>query len=256
MAWSKPTLIFVHGAWHRPEYFTKTITALEQEGYHCIAPQLQMCGTPEPVSSLASTISQVQDIIVAEITNGNDVVMVNHSFGGIVGCSAVKGFTAKDSSKLGTAKGKVVGIIELCAFMVPSNTDLNELVASGPGGFRVHVSSDGWVIVDDDTIEVFYNDLPAEKAQHWQSRLVNQSAATFSDRDSIYAGWADVPVWYLHCTEDKAMNLLEQEAMVAGAKQAGASVTTKTLQHAGHSPFLSRVDETVEFIREACQNFA
>jgi pimeloyl-ACP methyl ester carboxylesterase len=81
---------------------------------------------------------------------------------------------------------------------------------------------------------------------------VNHSAATFGDKDSIYAGWADVPVWYLHCAEDNTMNIRAQEAMVAGAKQAGASVTIKTLQ-AGHSPFLSKVDETVEFIREACE---
>jgi hypothetical protein len=101
---------------------------------------------------------------VAETTKGNDVIMVNHSFGGVVGCSAVKGFTAKDSSKLGSAKGQVVGIIEICAFMVPSNASIRDLVASGPGGgFRTHTSPDGWEAIDDDTIDLFYNDLPAEK---------------------------------------------------------------------------------------------
>lgn len=255
MTWSKPTLIFVHGAWHRADCFAQTITALEQEGYHCIAPQLQSSGTPEPVTSLESTVSQVQDIIVAESTKGNDVIMVNHSFGGVVGCSAVKGFTAKDSSKLGSAKGKVVGIIQICAFMIPSNVSLRDLVAGGPGPFRTHISPEGWDVIDDDTIDLFYNDLPAEKAKHWQSRLVNHSPATFADGNSSYAGWADVPVWYLHCTKDNAMKIEVQEAMVAGAKQAGASVTTKTLQ-AGHSPFLSKVDETVAFIREACDALA
>ncbi|KAJ5619763.1 alpha/beta-hydrolase [Penicillium lagena] len=56
---SNPTLIFVHGGWHLADCFTNIITELEQDGYHCIAPQLQMCGTPEPVSSLVSTVNVI-----------------------------------------------------------------------------------------------------------------------------------------------------------------------------------------------------
>ena len=171
MTSSKPTLVFVHGAWHRADCFAKIITALEQQGYHCIAPQLPMCGTPEPVESLVSTVSQLEEIIGAETAKGNDVVMVNHSFGGVVGCSAVKGFTAKDSSKLGTAKGKVIGIIELCAFMVPTGACMYEVVASTPGQFRSHVTSEGWSVIDDDTIDLFYNDLPAAEAKRTAEML-------------------------------------------------------------------------------------
>jgi len=37
---SKPTLIFVHGAWHTPECWQFVILALEGDDFKCITPQM------------------------------------------------------------------------------------------------------------------------------------------------------------------------------------------------------------------------
>ena len=56
-----------------------------------------------------------------------------------------------------------------------------------------------------------------------------------------------MPVWYLICTRDQAIPVKWQEAAVNAAKEAGADIRAEYLD-CGHSPFLSRVDETVRFI--------
>ena len=247
-----PTLIFIHGAWHTPECWTEVISALEKQGHRCLAPDVEFSGTDQPVPSMAGSIKQIQGLISAEADAGNDVILVNHSFGGLVGCSSVKGFTAKDPSKLSsTAKGKVVGIIQLCAFLAPANISLYDIV-DREKGFH-HAGADGWEMIDNgDPVDLFYNDLPLETAKYWASRLQGQSSGPLGDKENVYPGWADVPVWYLLCTKDQAMLLKYQEAMVNAAKEAGAKMTTEYLD-CSHSPFLSRVDETVGFIGRAVE---
>jgi pimeloyl-ACP methyl ester carboxylesterase len=228
------------------------IPALQQHGYRCLAPQLDFCGTAEPVDSLASSINQVQRLIADETLQGNNVVLINHSFGGSVGCSSIKGFSEKDSSRLTRDSGKVVGIIQLCAFTAPSNTALYDMIDVDKS-FH-HSDSHGWEIIDGgDPEEIFYNDLTPEDAGIWKSRLLKHSSATVKDRANVYAGWADVPLSYVFCTKDGAIPIQAQEAMVAAARETGAFVTTKTLE-AGHSPFLSKPEETVGVFLEILED--
>lgn len=243
-----PSLIFVHGAWHGPECWSKVIPAFEQQGYRCLAPQLDFCGTDQPVDSLASTIQQIQALITEETTLGNDVVLINHSFGGSAGCSSVKGHTQKDPSRLTPKSGRVVAIIQICAFMPPSNASLYDLI--DPSIAFHHAGEDGWEVIDQDPEALFYNDLPPEDVSFWKSRLRKHSSATFKDSANVYAGWADVPVSYIFCTNDGAIQIQIQEAMVKAAKEAGASITTRSLD-ASHSPFLSKPRETISAITES-----
>jgi pimeloyl-ACP methyl ester carboxylesterase len=243
-----PSLIFVHGAWHTPECWSKVIPAFKQQGYRCFAPQLDFCGTSQPVDSLASTIQQIQTLIAEETTLGNDVVLINHSFGGSVGCSSVKGFTQKDPTRLTPNSGKVIGIVQLCAFMPQPNLSLYDMIDISKA-FH-HTGPDGWEVIDQKPEALFYNDLPPEDVSYWTSRLQKHSSATFKDSVNIYPGWADVPVSYIFCQKDGAIPVQIQQAMVQGAKEAGANITTMSLG-TSHSPFLSEPEETISAITES-----
>ncbi|PYH28217.1 alpha/beta hydrolase [Aspergillus neoniger CBS 115656] len=248
-----PTLLFVHGAWHSSDCWSNVILALQTRGFHCLAPQLQFCGTSKPVESLASSINQIRRLIFRETKKGSNIVLINHSFGGSVGCSAVKGFTPKDPSELEHNAGRVIGIIQLCAFMPPSNVSLYDMI--DPRKAFHHPDPDGWeVVYSADPSDIFYNDLPKEMADHWKSRLLKQSAASFIDHVNVYAGWMDVPISYIFTTQDRAIPIENQKAMVDAAKKAGALITSESLE-AGHSPFLSRVEETVDLIVDAVTEF-
>ena len=253
------TLLFIHGAWHSRDCWSSVILALEKHGYRCLAPQVEFCGSETPVGSLAGSLSQIQSIITDETRNGRNVVLINHSFGGAVGCSAVKGFTEKDPSQLNDDNsGRVIGIIQLCAFMPPSKTSQYDVLRPilDSGACFHYAGPDGWELCksDADLNDLFYNDLPLAVADSWKDRLLKQSTGCFTDRENIYAGWMDVPVCYIVTTQDHAIPVQFQEVLVAAAKKAGASITSKILE-AGHSPFLSRVDETVNLVLEAVGEF-
>jgi hypothetical protein len=58
-------------------------------------------------------------------------------------------------------------------------------------------------------------------------------------------------VHYLLASGDKAIPLATQERIVARIKKDGGSVRTELLEGSSHSPFLSRVEETVAFLRRS-----
>jgi pimeloyl-ACP methyl ester carboxylesterase len=249
-----PTLIFVHGAWHSPAYWEPLITVLKEEGYTCLAPQLDFCGTDVAVPSIASSISQIQELITAETSAGRNVVLINHSFGGSVGCSSVKGFTKQNPSRLQSKEGagSVIGIIQLCAFTPPANVSLYDAI--GTPQFHHH-GPNGWEIIDGgDPAQLFYNDLPESEGQKWFNILRKQSTATLLDRENVYPGWKDVKVWYLFCTKDNAIPIQGQEAMVKAARDAGAVFISEYLE-AGHSPMLSKTEKVREFVVRALADF-
>ncbi|KAF5858961.1 hypothetical protein ETB97_003564 [Aspergillus alliaceus] len=81
-------------------------------------PQLDFCGTQQPVGSPASSVTQLQTLITAETTEEKNVILINHSFGGAVGCAAVKGSSQKHPVEQNDASGKVIGIVQICEAMV------------------------------------------------------------------------------------------------------------------------------------------
>ncbi|KAE8395018.1 hypothetical protein BDV23DRAFT_116016 [Aspergillus alliaceus] len=139
--------------------------------------------------------------------------------------------------------------------MPPSNTSLYDMVSHAPNAPFHHPDSNGWEIFDNaNPIDLFYNDLTVEVTTSWVAKLRRQSYATLTERENAYSGWLDVPVWYLLCTRDQAIPILAPEAMVAAAKEAGASVETQYLD-SGHVPFLDKADETPDFIQRALESF-
>ncbi|EXJ58541.1 hypothetical protein A1O7_05968 [Cladophialophora yegresii CBS 114405] len=262
-----PTLILCHGAWHTPEYWDPVKELLESKGYKCVAPFIGYNGRAgeKPVQSLKPVIDALQEVIAEETNMGNDVVMVNHSMGGMAGTSAIKGFTKQNSSELGSGNsGHVLGLVQLTAWVpVAKEVSLADMAQDfarrHPGPKDVQLVTEdpgsGWSELKGDPAKAFYNDMSREEGEKWVSKLINYSSATRSARDSVYAGWKDVPMWYLVCTNDKAIVPQLQHDLVKRCRAAGADVTTRECE-SGHSPMLSKPEETVAFVEDAVKAFA
>jgi pimeloyl-ACP methyl ester carboxylesterase len=182
--------------------------------------------------------------------------MVNHSFGGVVGCSAVNGFTATNRSKL-TGSGKVIGIIQMAALTVPTGVSLLEFLQKGKGSDIKPIGlsgGDGWDNMKRDVVEAMYHDLEPEDGKYWASRILKHSSATRSSSENVYAGWKDVPVCYLKCTDDRASDPGTQAKMIESIKEANPNVIVKEI-FASHSPMLSKPQETAELVDEAAKWF-
>jgi pimeloyl-ACP methyl ester carboxylesterase len=118
----KPTLIFVHGAWHTPESWAKVIPLMEAEDYKCLACRLPSVNS-NPHKRIEDDIKAVREAIESEISQSNDVVLVVHSYGGAVGSSALKGLTPPKEQGTTSSKsssGRILGMVMLASFFVPT----------------------------------------------------------------------------------------------------------------------------------------
>ena len=250
----KPTLILIHGAWHRPSCFDPIVANLRQQGFKCIAPDMLYAGHEPPVPSFAPDIARVQDLIAQETSSGTDVIIIGHSMGGICASSVVRGFSKHDAPA--GARSHVLGLVVISAMLLPTGVSQAEYfgLEESPAPFWAR-SEDGNSMelnYDYDLADAFYHDVPKERAQELVRDLRNQTWSSFSNGEGTYAGWRDVPVHYLVATEDKALPKQVQDVLVAAARQAGADVSTTEIA-TSHSPFVSKVDETAAWISEAVE---
>lgn len=136
-----------------------------------------------------------------------------------------------------------------CGFAQTGVSFLDAIGGVPPPLWRFDAS--GFARLQGDPREAFYHDLEEEEGKYWVSRLTRQSQRVLREgADAAYAGWLDVPVWYLVTGEDRTLTVEVQRVLVERAREAGADVVVREVR-SGHSPMLSRPEETVEFILEA-----
>jgi pimeloyl-ACP methyl ester carboxylesterase len=248
---SKPSLVFVPGAWHLPEYWNKVVENLPD--YHCSTPALPTA-TSNRKANFKDDITAVQDAIRAETTKGRDVVIISHSYGGMVANSAIKGFARpKDSAK--TDSGYIVGNIVMASGFTQSGMTFLEMVGGRPPPIWKINEDTGLADLTVPPRELFYNDLSEEEGEYWVSKLQPHSLDAFRTHAELtYTGWMDVPNVYVLTTNDKTHPIEVQEMIVKMATDAGAEVECRRIS-ASHSPMLSKPKETAEIIEEAVAVF-
>ncbi|AEO59880.1 hypothetical protein MYCTH_2308500 [Thermothelomyces thermophilus ATCC 42464] len=249
-----PTLVLVHGAWHRASCFNP-ITSLLQEkhGLKCILVSLpSTSGSPE--ATFKDDIDVVQEAIASETSAGRDVVVIAHSYGGMVGSSAIKGFAKKTGSAPDVA-GHVIGLILIASGCnLPGLSFMDPFFGHPPPSWRVNKET-GYAELVVSPRELFYHDVPADEAEYWVSQLTTQSLkALFEGGEHSYAGWKDVPVWYIGTIEDRGLPVVAQRLGIGMARAMGGVIEHREMQ-TSHSPFLSQPKETVGIILEAVEAF-
>ncbi|CEJ58261.1 hypothetical protein PMG11_06925 [Penicillium brasilianum] len=250
---SGPTLIFIPGSWHRPICYDPVIKLLEPQ-YNCVAVPLPSTAH-NPEASFKDDLDVTRDAISVETSNGRDVVVIAHSYGGMVGNSAIKGFTKPQDSD-NSQSGYVIGLILIASgFTLTGLSFMDPFFGRPPPAWRVNKET-GYAELVASPRDLFYHDLPEEEAQYWVSQLTSQSLkALFEGGEYTYAGWRDVPSWYIGTVEDQGLPVLAQRMSVGMAREMGASVEHRELQ-TSHSPFLSQPGLTVEIILEAVDAFS
>ncbi|GFF58339.1 hypothetical protein IFM51744_09521 [Aspergillus udagawae] len=249
---SRPTLIFIPGSWHRPTCYSPIIKLLEPK-LRCVAVSLPSTAN-NPKATFKDDLDAAQDAIFAETSNGRNVVLIAHSYGGIVGNSAIKGFTKpKDADD--SQSGYVIGLILIASgYTLTGLSFMDPFFGHPPPSWRVN-NETGYAELVVSPGEFFYHDLPEEEAKYWVSQLTSQSLkALFEGGEYTYAGWKDVPSWYIGTVEDRGLPVLAQRMSVGMAREMGASVEHRELQ-TSHSPFLSQPGLTVQIILEAVDAF-
>lgn len=249
---TKPTLVFVPGAWHRAETWDKVIAQLTPKGYKGVAVTLpSTLGNRD--ATFGDDVQAVQKIIREETESGNNVVIVEHSYGGQVGNSAVKGFTAKTDGR--DSKSNVIGIVMMATGFTVTGVAFLEAMGGVPPPSWVINNETGFADIVVDPRDMLYHDLPEEEGKAWVGKLTKHALPSLlSGGEYAYAGWQEVPTWYLKTVEDHALPVQLQEYTIQIAREAGADVTDRGIA-TSHSPMLSKPAEVAGFVDEAVQYF-
>ncbi|OBT84653.1 hypothetical protein VE02_07056 [Pseudogymnoascus sp. 03VT05] len=261
-----PTLVFVPGSWHKPTCYDKIIKPLEeQHKLKCIRVTLPST-SGDPEATFKNDIDAAQDAISSETTQGRNVVVIAHSYGGMIGNSAIKGFAKPrdtSSTSLSTLdqsqspnKGYVIGLILIASgFTFTGLAFMDPFFGHPPPSWRVNKET-GYAELVTPPRELFYHDVPEEDAEYAVSQLTPQSLKSlFEGGEHSYAGWLDVPAWYIGTVEDRGLPVVAQRLNVGMAREMGCSVEHRELQ-TSHSPFLSQPEETVGILVEAVEAFS
>ncbi|KAK0754681.1 Alpha/beta hydrolase fold-1 [Schizothecium vesticola] len=258
---SKPTLIFVPGAWF-PSSSWDPVTALLASPPHnlpCVTIPLPSSHTPlppppgVPFPTLLDDITAVRTAITACTSRGRDVVLVVHSYGAIPGHSAARGLTSPAAAAPGD--GRVLGFAMLTTgFTATGVAFLEGMGGTPPPMWRADYDA-GEAVLQADAREVFFHDLRAEEAEVWAGRLGQQALAPLTGGgEHAYAAWREVPVWYLAARGDRALPVEAQRMLVEMARAQGGDVTVREVE-GGHAVMLSRPGEVAGFVAEAVEDF-
>ncbi|KAF7136670.1 hypothetical protein CNMCM5793_005948 [Aspergillus hiratsukae] len=239
MSSDKPTIFFIPGAWHLPDGFDDVRTSLAIRGFPSESVALPSIGAEPPSKGLADDTIFVQNEIERLSNQGKQIVVVAHSYGGMVGAGALKGMGYAERQKTGK-QGGVLMLVYMAAFVARSGTSLLDMIG---GKWLPWNQLDGNYVRAADAPQIFYHDLPVQEQEKWTSKLVHTSRAAFEDPVS-HEPWHDLPCMYIFCEEDRAIPLSAQESM-AGLLGDHSQFRCKS----SHSPFLSMPDK----VAEACE---
>lgn len=175
-----------------------------------------------------------------------------HSYGGLVGTEACKGFA---KSTLGHGSAGVVALVYITACLPLEGESLASSVRKGgmdtsmaPRSARFDMER--LLIYHLTPIESLYHDCDPDEAAKAVELLRPHSFATFST-PLTYEAWRDIPSTYLYCDDDRAIPYKKQVQMVEMAREARVEIATVTLEGSGHSPFLKDPEFVARVIRKA-----
>ncbi|KAH8175185.1 alpha/beta hydrolase family protein [Sarocladium implicatum] len=245
LASHKPTVVFTPGAWHKPSCFDLVKKRLEPLGYPVVGITLPSVGAEPPNLNATDDALVLKDVLQQLTDRGADVVVVSHSYGGVVAGNALEGFGAKQRAAAGK-KGGVIMNAYITSFAVPKGASLVDLLPNHE--YLPWMRREGNYVYPDTPEEIFYGDLTPEAQQKAIADLSWQSAPVF-ESPSTYEPWNDIPSSYLVTDDDKAIVPPAQEGMVS---LLGPDAYVEHV-NSSHSPFLSHPDVVADFIRKSAR---
>jgi len=235
---SLPTIVVVPGAWHSPVHYTELLALFEAAGYPTSSSVLPSVDPPNPNITTATTDADfIKDNILAPLlSQGKEIVMVMHSYGGSPGGAAANGLSKVERTAAGKTGG-IIGLVFIAALLVQEGTSL--LTAVG-GTFNpwVEVNTPPGYLTPSTPIEVFYNDVSSAVAD-WAVKALKIESQTALSTGAPPPGWAN-PEFdgcraYVRTALDHCIPPAAQDGMMA----ASGVIWDVHPFNTSHSPFLS-----------------
>ena len=232
------TFVLVHGAWHGAWCWYKVIPRLEARGHTVFAPDSQSHGldrTPPQETTLAGIVSGIRRVVEAA---SEPVILVGHSFGGMVITQVAEECPAK-----------VKQLVYLAAFLPQNGQSVLDLNQDDPESLMEFEFLDEGRLARakaEKVREVFYGQCPDEDVALARLMLVSDGVLPYATPVSTTpANWGRIPRTYIECVRDRAIGISRQRQMQA-ALPCRRVLTLDT----DHSPFFSAPDALVACLTE------
>ncbi|KAI6632989.1 hypothetical protein MCOR14_006957 [Pyricularia oryzae] len=244
-----PTVVIAPGAWHQPIVYESLRTELALLAYPSTSVSLASVGTKDPNVGMLDDATRIRAELTRQADLGNNVVLVAHSYAGVPASVAVAGLSVKDRAAAGK-KGGVVGVLYLCAFVLPAQVSLSDALG---GQFPAWFNVTGQVMNPIDPAHVFYNDLTNQGTVAWAVSQLRSETVKIVTEKNTFQPWSNgIPVGYVYTTQDNAVPPSMQQSMTAGFPADAFKATMTT----GHAPFLSQPKALAANIKAAAVKFA
>lgn len=242
---AKPAILLVQGSFQLPEAYGKLASALRSRGFLVSQPRLPSQSDHDHPGFAKRDLSDDSRAIEAEakrltVDEGMTVMVVMHSYGGLVGSDAIPEDLSLQSRRRAGLAGGVCRLFYFAGFVLDQGQSVLGTFGESPNN---ELKPNGRFTMKD-TASLIYHDLPPEEASSWASKIIDQSYAVQTTAITRTA-YKYIPSTYVITEDDHAVPLQYQEMFAAAT---GAEV--KKI-HSGHSPQLSKPEELADFIAEA-----
>ena len=221
----RPVIVLVHGAFVDGSGWAGVYRLLRQAGYGVVVVQ-------NPTTSLSEDVAATRRAIASA---GRKVVLVGHSYGGVVITEA-------------GADATVTALVYVAAFAPDRGESVSSIVAQAPpGGAALPVLPpvDGFLRLDPAAFPaVFAADVPppvatfmADSQQAWGTAALEGKVST--------PAWATKPSWYLIPRDDLVIPPDAQRGMARRARSTVREVA------GSHAVFMSKPEAVAALIEEA-----
>jgi alpha-beta hydrolase superfamily lysophospholipase len=124
---TKPTLLFVPGSFSPARLYNDTIATITAAGYEVQAYDLPSTSTTldKPAANMYDDADFFRSKAQAILECGQDVVLVSHSYGGVVASEALKGLCTAFNADSKQERPVVKGWVAIASLLLPVGVSLN-----------------------------------------------------------------------------------------------------------------------------------
>ncbi|KAB8211914.1 alpha/beta-hydrolase [Aspergillus parasiticus] len=246
MAPERPNIVLVQGSFQTPLVYDDLLTRLQDLGYFVVLSPLPSCSDVDhddfPTRTLADDALAITKVVEQLVEDGKTVVLVMHSYGGIVGSEAIPESLSYRARQTRGQEGGVIHLFYYTAFLLGKGKSVLETFGESPNN---DVRADGRFFIRNGA-STLYSDLPDAEVKLWESRLIAQSYRV-QTTPVTRAAYEYTPSTYLVCDNDQAVPQQFQRAFARMAKAQVESCNT------GHSPMLNQPGMLVQKIMIAVE---
>ncbi|KAK8134843.1 alpha/beta-hydrolase [Apiospora sp. TS-2023a] len=253
---SQPILVLVPGAFGTPEGYAKLFPYLAEAGIPTQPGGYPSADPADPTTATcAKDVAHLRDHVLLPLLDEQqkDVVLLAHSYGGVVGGAASKGLD-RQTRTAGGYKTSVIGLIYVAGNITLEGESLLQAVGRAyPPFIKLNKPSPNLALIEPHMVHL-YNDCDASRAEELAKAMVPHASLAFETPPSA-PGWADAGFEgrrvYIHTLDDACNPASLQQAWLAKSKVEWEVVDFRS----GHMPMVSKPKELAEQIVKSVGGF-